>query len=280
MFNIFNKTQTTILEFFTFSQQIAESFPPVYTTRKFPAWFKSIPNKLIQRNFQKNIDIPYGTIKTCDGVREYFKNTIIFSLWTDLLVKTEETGRFASVMSDNLLKNLLNEDSLHEFGTLYMDNPDPTITTKTIVPDGNNIFKDTIACHFVTPWIVNTRDKNLRILVKEPFYHRYDSNYENMLLFPGVIQPYKMQVLNLIPYFPKVEKQYNFSLGQPIAQLIPLTEKFVEIKVTIITREEYLERYVDVGFRPSFNNNYRPKQDKIMDNEQASKCPFFNFLKK
>jgi hypothetical protein len=92
---------------------------------------------------------------------------------------------------------------------------------------------------------------------------------------PGTVE-YKYQHTSSVNMFLQKGRKYTFNAGRPMAHIIPLTEKEIELKCHLVSPLEMdseVRRVMHSSF-PLFKNGYNEIKKRKKDLENNKTCPF------
>jgi hypothetical protein len=196
------------LEFSTVHSQLIELFPPKYTNKQIPNWFKNLNTGEMTN------------IKHCPGLTELWKDCIGIPMWRDMTITYDDKNvidvRIAGVDASRTLEHI----SFHP------------------IQQVDGAFKNVIHVKIVNPWIIKSKTLTKYYMV-DALWHKHDLSKYNVL--PGVLE-FKHQHnchLNIMLNLTGKEETIEFKAGTPVAYLIPQTDKKVSLKYKTITQDEY-----------------------------------------
>jgi hypothetical protein len=216
-----------------------------YSNKFFPDWWKNMPNEYTR--IEKNIEVAQSTLKRCNGFIDLHKQGFTIPLWSDLVIKTYDNGKFEHLYSDIV-------------------NPLPLVQhdERMMGPEFNNF----IHIKLVSPWLMKEKTGTKFFLSSSMW--ESPSLLPKIHIMPGVLN-FKDQVQNNINTFvSKANNTIKLNFKQPLIQLVPLTDQEVKIKCHLISREEWQKILIEKNMTVSFQNGYK----KIKAAETESKCPF------
>lgn len=257
MFDIFIKRKKIVVDCFTVNVDAHDTFPIQPANRFYPAWWKRLPNSYpVETNH--GVPIEQKTMKSCYGLLNHYKHGFILPLWSDLVVQTQADGLGNS------------------YSYQYADNRSE-IGVHPIDQMGKE-FNSLVHVKLVSPWRIREKT-GIEFIYMEPTWN-YPGDLLTMSTPPGTIE-YKYQHTSSVNMFLEKGRKYAFSAGRPMAHIIPLTDKEVELKCHLVSPAETdssIRRVMHHGF-PFFNDGYPQKKKRQMALEKDSKCPF-SFRKK
>lgn len=227
---IFKKSKI-VVDCFVTQEYIHKYFPIEKSTSFYPDWWQNMPTKFMRDGF-----IPHATMKTCSGFIELYKQGFMIPLWTDLAIQIDNRNykwQFAdgnSVASVHDGREWESYVDRNQYGHLKIH----------------------------SPWKIKTKE-DIKWYYTNPFYN-YKPKREFTIL-PGVVN-YKTQNSTHVNLFLHLGQSNNILLdaGEPIAHVIPFTEKEIIYKNHVVSKEEY-DKIGLVGF-------------KFIRSYNFNKCPF------
>jgi len=246
MFVIFKKP-TLHVDCFTYRQSVYEFFPIDYSSKSFPDWWKSLPMNFISE--YNNIS-PVPTMKSCQGLIDFYKNGMTIPLWTDVVIGFNPDGSYKWQFSD-----LITEAMSHDFKMM----------TGFLNP------KEFIHIKFMSPWIIECKeDVGFSWVGNTWAFH----NPHEIMIPPAVVN-FKYQTASNINMFIRSSQNGNpliIKQDTPMVNILPLTERKLKIHLHLLSEQEYKSKHEKMGSN-SFLRHYQVYKKKIQDREK-SKCPF------
>jgi hypothetical protein len=237
----FRKTKI-VVDAFNFQQAIVDAFPIAPASNFIPSWWKNLPNQYERK--VGGLVLKDSTIKRCDGFLDLYKSGFIIPLWCDLVIGTDINGGWAYEGSENIV---LETHNRNQYGSH---------------------FDDKIHIKIKSPWLFREKSG-----VRFHWNGCLWNDINNKFIIPNGVVDYKYQVATHINMFtPKVDSQTTIEAGTPMAHIIPLTDKIVEVRNHCLGIIEYdkLEKYSN--YHSSFMGNHKKKK-KLYGNAER-KCPF------
>lgn len=217
----FFKKKKKVIDCFTSNQMVYEQFPIAKANEYIPDWYKKL-NATYSTNVPNTLREKAATVKRCPGISNLFNEGFILPLWSDLIFDFSPVG-------ENF-----------EFKWEYAAT-DPTWNVE--VHDSqqysglfnNNFFQTKLT----VPWLVK-ESTGVKFAFIEPTYTM--SNPNIFTVIPGVINFKYQNFVNvnmLTEITTPMKKRIEFEAGEPLAQIIPLTEDDVVLKTHYVSKEEY-----------------------------------------
>lgn len=213
-FNFFNKP--VILHCYT-SRADVFNYSPIAKALKFiPDWWKNIPKSY----YLEGSLSPSPTMKHCVGFTDLYKKGFVIPMWSELVVEIGETNseayryQYADETSTAVSHNA------RQRGTVYSS-------------DNYQHLK------LDSPWIFSC-DEDIDFLFTEPTWNV--DNPEIVKILPGVFNYKHQSSTNVNTIWHRKDKPviYTIDHNQPIAHVIPLTQKKVELNLHLVSDAEYI----------------------------------------
>lgn len=235
------KKRKLVVDCFTSNMNAFELFPIQQSIKFVPEWWKNAPKEYEVREL-----FPVSTIKRCPAIIEQYKHGLIIPLWSDLAI--------AARGGDNWEIKFSNPNT-------SIEPHDSKQWSSFADPNKYKHFK------LMSPWALQT---------KEEIYWQYSKPVwsfpvnSNLFIAPGIID-FKTQHSTHVNLLMPLEARppYVINAGQPIAQLMPLSDREVDIRLHLISEDEYKARHTS-RFTHSFVKGYM-RTNAI---KKEKKCPF------
>jgi hypothetical protein len=241
------KRKKIVLDAFTTVSAAYNFYPITKMKEAYPDWWKKLPATILQPN-NVGIEYPGATIKKCDGLIALYGKGFNIPLWTDLLIETEDDATFKYQMALGLEKPV-SEHSREQMG-----------------PEFDNV----IHIKLRNPW--NFSEKTGVEFYFGPAWWNQIKLLPNMFV-PQAILNFKYQIgaeINL--FLPRIKNRLELEAGQPMIQLIPLTDQEIDVRCHLISEKE-MEARGAIHAVTKFHNAYKIKKLALQEKEK-SKCPF------
>lgn len=240
------KKRKLVLDLFTCRQMIFDAAKPKLAPHYYPEWWKELKTEI-----PSNDELfPIATMRRCMGFVDHYKHGFIIPMWSDFRIELGPIGDtyFRAQCSDNT--SGLNEH--------------PEALRGAYLP----------ATHYQhlklhTPWAAKC---------KEDVYWKWEQptwSYRNpnkSIVLPGTIE-YKYQYsmnANLMFAREAGKTMIEIPFQQPLVHVTPLTERELELRHHMVSREEY--DTLMQGEKLSNINRYRSYR-RVRESEER-KCPF------
>lgn len=216
MIDFFFKKKEIVFDCFTYDASTYEYAKIAPAVKTIPDWFKSIPSKFTAPSqYVDYSEVP--TLKSCYGLLEYFKQSFVLPMWSEVVIKTTDTEFF------------------WEFTTI-LDRPVSHEDIQT-----NNVFSN-IFFHlkFIPPWQIRCKD-DVKVLFVEPFWNSCvdQSFFNSFKVQPGIVNFKFSSSPNVNTFIKKTNNRFKIEHGYPLVQMFPLTEEKVKFCNHLVTLEEY-----------------------------------------
>lgn len=240
------------IEFFSSVVGVADSFPILESKKNLPSWMYDARREFADKNNKREL-----TITRCPGIVEALTKGFIVTAWHDIDVVSGENELNAASPSE-LLNTILEGNP-----SLQVQSGDGIGKFLPRRPWSNkNILK------INTPWHIKSNVKFLMIPI--PYTDMFE--YESCI---GVLDPAISSEINVQGY---VNGRGTFTIraGQPICQLIPLTEE----QYTFVVRDMNEEDEKWLKTRQFLNNSTFILNKSVIKSaygkfiNKFKKCPF------
>jgi hypothetical protein len=240
MISLFNRPSTTTLDCFTYRADVHDLHPVAAAIKHIPKWWKDLPA------FDETDLAPQNTMKKCRGFIDLYDKSFVIPMWSDLVI---------NYTADSLQYQFA--DSLSEMANHNMS-------------QRRGFLPNNIDVKIVSPWLFKSKDEINWMTVKPMYNYPEEVNFD---VCHGVVNFKYQSVTNMNIILNRVNENTKFVIeaGQPIWQMIPMTERKVVVKTHLVNRDEFLrikEQTNKVKFVGSYNYTKKILQEK------ESKCPF------
>jgi len=225
-----------ILNCITYEPYVYEFAPIQKASEYTPEWYSHMKGRYDSEVFTAS------TIKKCPALQNAMTQGFILPMWTDLSIKMnkhDDGWGYEYQFADSKTQN-------HDH--------DPRQWTGRWNPKTHAHMK------WVSPWYFNC-SHDIQWLWQKPYYH--DTN-DDIDIIQGIVE-FKNQSTTNINCMVKGKEKIFVKWNTPMVQLIPLTNKPVELKLTLVNSKEEWEKYQKHPIF-MFQNNYKTVVKK--------RCPF------
>lgn len=239
------KPSKLVIDCFTANSSAMEYFPIDHAINFIPDWWKNAPKEYMVREL-----FPTSTMKRCPAIIETFKHGIMLPLWSDLAVAMRGSDNWEVKFASPLTRMEPHDSKQWDF---YADP------------------KDFTHIKLMSPWAISTKS-DVKWTFTKPMWN-FDAD-DDIFIAPGVLDFKTQHSTNINLLLPlKAARSYILEAGQPMAHLVPMSDKEIVIRRHLISESEYLARFVN-KFSHSFVKGYL----RANNMKKQSKCPFA-FLK-
>lgn len=251
MFDIFIKRKKVVVDCFTSNIDAHDSFPIQPANKFYPNWWKRLPNSFpVETN--NGVQFENKTMRSCYGLINHYKQGFILPLWSDLIIQTQADGLGNSYSYQYA-------DQRSEIGVHPVDQM-------------GKEFNSLVHVKLVSPWRIREKT-GIEFIYMEPTWNQ-PGDLLTMSTPPGAIE-YKYQHTSSVNMFLEKGRKYMFSAGRPMAHLIPLTEKELDLRCHLVSPldlDKDIRRVMHQGF-PFFTDAYVQRKKRKIALEEP-KCPF------
>ena len=237
---MFFKKKPVTFRFVTSNKSAFAYTKPDKATKFFPKWWKDLAKGQRERD---SLDMTH-----CHGFLDLYKRSIIVPMWSYLTVKVGEIGTefYEWQYADG--KSELQIHAEEQRGSFLP-------------------AKEHQHVKLISPWLMEC-DEEVAVSWQPVAYADIQTKAS---VLPAVVIPKQMSIVNINMMLPRENEPtvYAFDAGQPLVQLVPLTEREIKIEHLYVSHENFEERQPPVFFSKVARHT---KGLKLM-NEQ-SKCPF------
>jgi hypothetical protein len=254
--SFWNRTNSNkvVLHCYTYDKQTYDLFPIDKSINYMPGWWKDLNPRYEQGRYN---DFP--TMKSCSSVNGFLTRGVTIPMWTDaslgVAVVKNMYGDQLSLISE--FANQTTKCQIHEQKQI----------SEEFLPE-----QDFINFKIHAPWVFKT-DEELDWVWTQPTY-----NYTHPDIFtvlPGIIE-FKhnhnvflnISMRKMLGTNPLL---LNLDGGDPVVNLIPMSNKSIEVKNHLVSKDEWDKIYSETN-PLFFKGNYK-KIIKIKK-EKEKKCPF------
>lgn len=239
MFNPFKK-KPLVLHFYTDRKDIFDLTKPIKASRAFPEWWKVLPKEVAGDPIN-----PTSTMKRCAGFTELYNNGFVVPMWSDLNVDVGPIGTTGARWCYSDPKAQAGHHPAEQRGAYLPDTHYQHLK---------------LTC----PWYV-VCEEDVKWVYMQPIWN---SDAPGEVVVPPAIIDFKYQHhVNVNVIFPRTAepKMHRFEYGQPMAHVIPMTERPIEYQYHLVSTEElHTYRTPHLWFVNKLTNFKK----------QNAKCPF------
>ena len=245
-----HKRSTITLDCFTYLEGISLNYPIARSGKFYPSELKDVPkyiNTKISNDPQSKLTENIETIKNCHGLHELYTNGIIIPAWDDFSAEMINDNRHSIYSRTNTVKG--------EHHPRYQYN--------------NEIFKGYSHLKFLSPWYLKEKT-GVKFIWMDPIWNR-STNLRDMSILPAILD-FKTQHASHINTFIKNGSTVKVKIGDPLVHLIPMSEKKINVKVHLLSFDEWNKTTKEIDFYMRLKNH----RDLIVPDffKSKKKCPF------
>lgn len=226
-----------VLDLYTARKDIFEFSPPVKAAKTYPEWWLKLP-KAEPRGSMLGSS---RTMKNCVGFTNLFKHGLVIPMWSDIEISVGPVG------SDFM--QLQYADGKSEAGV------HPESQRGTYLPD--SLYQHV---KLTSPWRAKCSD-DIEWAFVQPVWN---FEHPDKIIIPaGVTEFTHQSATNINLFIPRTEQTSVLSIphGQPMAHLIPLTDRPVEYRVHLTTQEKFDEMALPrLWFMDAYRKSKKHKQ--------------------
>lgn len=218
----FFKKKKKIIDCFTSNQMVYEHFPIAPSKEFIPDWYKKL-NATYEINYPGTLRKNAATVKRCPGISGLFTEGFILPLWSDL------SFEFSQRSNENF-------DFKWEYAA---EDPSWRVEVHESKQYTGLFENKFFQAKINVPWIIK-ENSGLKFMLIEPTYTMANPNI--ITVVPGLLNFKHQNFLNInvmTEITTPMNKRIEFEAGEPLAQIVPLTEDAVEVKVHKVSLEEY-----------------------------------------
>jgi hypothetical protein len=233
------------------------NIPAVYELFKIDKANKFIPNEWkslpafeelkADGNPRTNMTVSVSTAKRCYALGNLFSTGFILPSWSDFGIEVLHDGTYNIV---DPMRTMQQDTSSHP-SWMYWD----------------NLYKGYQHIKLSSPWLI--REKSGVNFAWNQVDYQNTERYTNVHILSGIVD-YKAQHDTHVNMFVKQGSVTHFKAGEPLVQIIPITESDVDIKCHLISDQEYGEMTRSYGQKVMWHGQHR----ELSRAKNESKCPF------
>jgi hypothetical protein len=249
MFHFFHRTPDINLDCFTASNATYMTTPIVKASKAFPDWWLKL--KPYTPTFHHTPENPHHlsrekemTARDCYSIRELYKKGIILENWCDISFRLENGY----------------------FNYWYAANSDkPETHPREQLGEG---FPNYHHIKLVSPWAFREKTGAKFLWLGA----EWSLDKLEIKVLPGVINFDIISQVNVNMMFPIRNGTFMIPIGNPLVQLVPLSEKNLKVHNHLVTQEEFNKLSLSSN-KPSFFGSRKTIQLRKRNKERGT-CPF------
>ena len=244
------KRKKIVVDCFINIPAVHELFKIDKASKFMPKEWKALPafeNLKANEQHRTKMLIPISTSKRCIALSNLFSTGFVIPAWTDFGVEVFHDGTFNI---QNPMKDLRGDT--HP-SWMYWD----------------TLYKGYQHIKLYNPWLI--REKSGIQFHWSQIDYQNTERHTNVHMLPGVVD-YQAQHDTHINMFVKKETVTHFNAGEPLIQIVPITEHDVEINCHLIDHSEHNRITQQYGQKLMWFGQHRAQLNKRK--EEQSRCPF------
>lgn len=250
MFSFFHRTPEIHIDCFTCDKDVYINTPIVRASKTFPEWFKELPkeeNKFLIDDKTGNHFIKNEVnLKSCQAFLELYKRGIVLESWCDIRMEMDV---------NNLIPHY------------WWSGREKTIDFHPKKQLGNG-FPNHHHMKLFSPWILEEKTGVKFMWIGT----EWSLDKFNFKILPGVISFDTNMATNVNIMYPYETKEFFIPIGNPLVQIIPLSENKFKFKNHLITREEYRKKKIDSNGVSFYG--WKKVLELRERNKKRGTCPF------
>jgi hypothetical protein len=236
--NLFSKI---VLDAFTFEPNVAELFPIQSSIKFMPSWWKNLPMEYFGTS-PYGAPYPISTIKRCPGVIELYKRSLTMPLWADVALASREDGSWA--FHSEWKGTVVESHPREQYGPA---------------------FNNHIHLKFNSPWMIREKT-GVHFCYNTPMWHEPD-RWDQFFIAPGLIEFKYQRASHVNAFVGRTNRNMLLNAGDPLVQLIPMTEKTIEVRSHVVSEQEHKNLWNETNKSFFFTNSYR-KYVKMIESKK------------
>lgn len=237
------KNKTIVLHAYTDQQDQYDAYQPMLARKFIPDWWKKIPlhRETDMPGYPK---MPVATLRDCPAINGILKEGIIFPAWAEMHIKVDSGGNtFTHTVPDYI------QTGSHDHRDWQFHKPNMQLIK------------------FTSPWCLTEETGVNFVWIKPDWHHEDPLAYWGI---PGIIE-YKYQHACLNNIMVKMDTKLKIPAGLPWLQLIPMSDKPIELECHLVSSEKLNQLNSGVGH--SISGGYlkriqaiRKQQERLNEN--------------
>ena len=239
------KPTKIVVDCFTYHHSIFDFYRPVKASNFIPDGWKALPKKVDLRCFPNNPEskmyVDGATAKTCVGFINLYRSGFILQNAVELNLEITKEGNLNAHSTDPMRPMQVSQHDTYQVWDTF--------------------YKDYAHIKLTPPWSIVEKTGVNFMFTKCTWNDTHMA--DNFHVLNGILD-YKIQHNCAVNFYAKKESIVKLYAGQPLAHIIPLSEKKIELRYHLISSEEYMHRF---GFVPA--NRLYPEFERV-----KKQCPF------
>ena len=249
MFHFFHRTPEIQLDCFTASNETYMTTPIVRSSKAFPDWWQKL--EPYTPTFYQTPENPYHlrkyeemTARDCYAIVELYKKGIILENWCDISFKVQD-GYYNYWCAGNTEKP--EDHSKRQLGGAF--------------PNHHHI-------KLISPWVFREKTGAKFLWLGA----EWSLDELDIKVLPGLLNFDIISPVNVNLMFPIRNGTFTIPVGNPLVQLVPLSEKNLKVHNHLVTKPEF-DKLVLTSDKPSFYGWKKVVQLRKRNRERGT-CPF------
>jgi hypothetical protein len=208
---MFWKKKPLTIRFVTSNRNVFTFAKPERATKFFPKWWKDLAKN--HKNSEQ-LDMTH-----CTGFLDLYKKSIIIPAWSYFFIEVGDS-HYSWSFIDGI--SHATEHAPFQRGEFRPN-------------------EDYQHLKLTSPWLLECDEDDVFVAFQEPFY---SNDIKGIQIASGIVEPKYMSAVNINMFFERTDetKKYEFDIGYPLSQLLPLTEREFKIEHLLVSEEEYKNR--------------------------------------
>lgn len=215
---MFSRSNKITIDLFTHRQDVYDYARPLESKHFIPQWWKDL-HGVVQ---EKDKFSPTSTMKHCKGFIDQFMAGFMVPMWTDMLFETSPIGQsdYRWEFSDHMSTGVVHQSMLR--GDFLSD-------------------REFSHLKIMVPWVIECSDPDIKWILQQPSWNMKGMPY----ITPSGVVSFKHQHschVNIFALKKDTPSKFMIEAGHPILQLIPMSNKKIDIRCHVVSKEEYDRR--------------------------------------
>lgn len=240
MFGLKRREKPVVVDCYTCVEVISKYYPIAPTKEFIPQWFKDIPAKLF---LEPNQLIGHRTVRTCAGITDIFKAGVVLPTWCEMVVE-------------------LRDNTNHEYRYQFADKASEMLKPAKFALDVNKFTQ----LELLTPWAFRCSEDVDFMIMQNVYLQDHPFDYYPKAKVHNFRDTHQIK-LDLV--FPRGDegKVIRIPDGQPLVQIVPLTERPVEFRVHLVDTPTLISK--GIKSRIAFDDDYKAKKNRLSGGNNA-----------
>jgi hypothetical protein len=234
--NLFSKV---VVDAFTYEPNVATLFPIQSSVKFIPQWFRDLPMEYMSTN-SIGMQYPVSTLKRCPGVIELYKRSFTMPIWADIAISTRQDGAWG--FHSGWKGTLVETHPREQYG---------------------KAFDNHIHLKFYSPWMIREKS-GIHFSYNSPQWTD-PSIWDQLYIAPGLIEFKHQRASHVNAFVARTNRDFVMKAGDPLVQLLPMTEKKVEVRCHAVSVQEHQDIWNETNKSFFFTQAYRKYVKMIED---------------